>query len=287
MKVPTEFADATIIREGEAGRRWVAALPALAEEYLDRWDCTPTGQVRHGFVGVVVFATRAGAEVALKLGYPRGGAEAVALSAWNGDGAARLLEHDGSVLLLERLRPLEQPVPAPITAVGLLARQLAVPAPAGLASLAEKLRAWEVEVPAHAARLGSPLPRRVVDACVANVRELLDQPALLVHGDLHFGNILCGDGLKAIDPTGLVGDPAFELLPVLRGDWGAVAASGDVRRAVEHRVAEFAEAAGVDRERVRRWTQARAAESALWGRQLREPAWVVEIVDEVAALLVA
>lgn len=293
LTVPPRFADTTIRREGEAGRRWIEALPALAAEFLDRWACTASGPAMHGFVGVVIPAVRAdGAEVVLKLQFPLSGNafEPVALAAWNGEGAVRLLEREDSsfAMLLERLRPLKVPEPAPFTAIGRLARRLATPAPPGLPTLAGKAREWVVEVPALAARLGSPLPRRVLDACVAGARDLAaDQTDFLLHGDLHFGNIMCGgDELRVVDPNGMAGDPAFELLPLLRGDWSAVAAEPDVRRAVDRRIAEFAEAAEVDRERVRRWTQARAAESALWSRRLHEPADVTAVVDELASLLV-
>lgn len=292
VTVPPGFAAATIRREGEAGRQWVESLPATAAEFLQRWSCAVTGPLMHGFVGVVIPAVRAnGAEVVLKLGFPLSGntAEPVALAAWNGNGAVRLLERDDSrfAMLLERLRPLARPEPTPFTAVGRLVRRLAVPAPPGVPSLTDKALDWAADVPAHAARLGSPLPARVVDAAVANARDLAaDQPAVLLHGDLHFGNILRDDeGLRAVDPTALVGDPAFDLLPLLRGDWPAVTAEPDLRRAVERRIAEFAEAAEVDRERVRRWAQARAAESALWSRRLREPNPVTAVVDVLAALL--
>ncbi|WP_447007475.1 aminoglycoside phosphotransferase family protein [Saccharothrix isguenensis] len=289
--VPAAFAEATIGREGAAGRRWVESLPASAAEFLDRWSCTASGPTVHGFVGVVIPVVPAdGSEAVLKLGFPgsSNAAEPVALAAWNGNGAVRLLERDDSrsAMVLERLRPLAQPPSAPFTAVGRLVRRLAIAAPPGVPSLADKALRWVEDVPAHAARLGSPLPARVVDAAVANARDLAAGPAVLVHGDLHFGNIM-GDHaeLRAVDPTGLVGDPAFELLPLLRGDWLAVAGEPDLRTAVERRIAEFAEAAEVDRERVRRWTQARAAESALWSRSLREPAVITEVVDIVAALL--
>lgn len=293
MTVPPSFAEATISREGKAGRQWVEALPALAAEFLDRWACTVSGPAMHGFVGIVIPAVRAdGVQVVLKLGFPQAGNafEPVALAAWNGEGAVRLLERDDScfAMLLERLQPLERPEPVPFTAIGRLTRRLAIAAPPGLPSLAEKALAWVVEVPAHAARLGSPLPSRAVDASVANARDLaVDQPEFLLHGDLHFGNILCGGNeLQAIDPNGLVGDPAYELLPLLRGDWPAVTAEPNLRQAVDRRIAEFAEAAGVDRERARRWTQARAAESALWSRQLHEPEPVTAVVDTLACLLV-
>lgn len=293
LTVPPRFADTTISRAGEAGRRWIDALPALAAEFLERWACTVTGPAMHGFVGVVIPAVRAdGAQVVLKLQFPlaANAFEPVALAAWNGEGAARLLERDDTrfAMLLERLQPLEGPVPEPFTAIGRLARRLAKAAPPGVPSLAGKALEWVTEVPAHAARLGSPLPSRVLDACVANARDLAaDQHGFLLHGDLHFGNVLRGGGeLRVVDPNGLAGDPAYELLPLLRGDWPAVTAEPDVRPAVDRRIAEFAEAAEVDRERVRRWTQARAAESALWSRQLHEPASVTAVVDALASLLI-
>ncbi|MFS8105102.1 aminoglycoside phosphotransferase family protein [Lentzea alba] len=293
LLVPPRFAEATIIRAGEAGRRWVDALPTLAAEFLDRWACTPSGPVLHGSVGVVIAAVRAdGAEVVLKLSVPQphNAFEPLALAAWDGVGAVRLIERDDDrfAMLLERLRPLEKPEPAPFTAIGRLARRLAIPAPPGLPSLSDMVLDWVAEIPAHSARLGSPLPPEVLDAALANARELAaEQSGLLLHGDLHFGNVLRGDdGLRVVDPNGVSGDPAYELLPLLRGDWAAVTAQPDLRRAVRSRIAEFAEAAEVDAERVSRWTQLRAAESALWSRSLREPAPVTAVVDTLAALLV-
>ncbi|WIX81408.1 hypothetical protein QRX50_11930 [Amycolatopsis carbonis] len=91
MTVPSDFAVATIAREGEAGRRWVESLPELAAELLEHWACTEPGPVLHGFVGVVVPALRAdGTEVVLKLAFPSSAntAEPVALSAWQGNGGS-------------------------------------------------------------------------------------------------------------------------------------------------------------------------------------------------------
>ncbi|PPK71341.1 aminoglycoside phosphotransferase family protein [Actinokineospora auranticolor] len=295
LTVPPGFAESTIAREGEAGRRWIDSLPALAADFLDRWACVASGPVLHGFVGVAIPATRAdGFEVVLKLGFPLtyNTAEPLALAAWNGNGAVRLLDRDDSrfAMLLERLQPLDRPEPTPFTTIGRLAHHLAIPAPPGIPSLADKARAWTVDVPAHAERLGNPLPRHVIDACVANARDLAtDQPALLVHGDLHFGNILRTNtptnALRAIDPNGFTGDPAYELLPLLRGDWQAIAAEPDPARAIDRRIAEFTEAAELEIDRLRRWTQARATESALWSRQLNEPTRVTAVVDTLATTL--
>ena len=193
----------------------------------------------------------------------------------------RLLERDDAefAMLLQRLHPLTTPPTNPFTAVGRLAHRLAVPAPPDVPSLSAKVADWITGLPTHSARLGNPLGHRVVETALANARDLAaDQPNVLVHGDLHFGNIMRDDHneLVAIDPNGLTGDPAFDLLPLLRGEWPT-----DLDRAI----AEFADAAEVDRDRVRRWTQARATEETHWSRDLHEPTWVTRICDDIATQL--
>lgn len=47
VTVPAAFAEATISREGAAGREWVESLPASAAEFLDRWSCTVSGPTMH------------------------------------------------------------------------------------------------------------------------------------------------------------------------------------------------------------------------------------------------
>ena len=284
LTVPAKFAEATISREGAAGRAWIDGLPALAARFLDEWSCTPAGPVQHGFIGVVLPVRRTdGSDAVLKLSFPHQAnvAQPVVLAAWRGRGAVRLLERDDAefAMLLTLLHPLITRPATPFTAVGRLAHRLAVAAPATVPTLSEKVHGWIADLPVHSARLGNPLGRRVVETALANARDLAaDYPDVLVHGDLHFGNIMRDDQdrLVAIDPSGLVGDPAFDLLPLLRGEWPT-----DLDRAI----AEFAEAAEVDRDRVRRWAQARATEETHWSRGLGEPAWVTQVCDDIATRL--
>ena len=60
----------------------------------------------------------------------------------------------------------------------------------------------------------------------------------------------------------------------------------DLRAALLRRIAIFAEAAGLDRDRARRWTQARAVIAAAWGRRHGDPDWLVEVHDRIAEVLV-
>src|SRR6201991_1794485 len=62
FRVPEAFGRSTVEREGERGAAWLAELPSIVEELVDRWGCTPDGEVMHGGVGVVVPVRRGGAE---------------------------------------------------------------------------------------------------------------------------------------------------------------------------------------------------------------------------------
>lgn len=236
MIVPAAFAEPLVARSGDAAHRWLAELPTLADDLLHRWSCTSAGPLMHGLTSVVIPTDRADrSRAVLKLSFAPwcSASERAALHAWGGRDAVWLLEHDDarSAMLLERLRPLARPEPAPFTAAGRIVRLLSVPAPAGLPTLADKVSGWLSDIRAQSERLGHPLSAKVIDAALHNADELTDdQPALLVHGDLHFGNVMRGDqGLLAIDPHGLAGDPAHDFLQLLRNNWNAVSAEPDIR----------------------------------------------------------
>jgi streptomycin 6-kinase len=78
---------------------------------------------------------------------------------------------------------------------------------------------------------------------------------VLLHGDLHPGNVLDGGatrGLVAIDPRACAGDPAFDAI-----DW--ILWQADGLELVERRIAALAPAAGVECDRLHAWCAAFAA----------------------------
>src|SRR4051794_3001977 len=105
--VPEEFAIATVAREGVAGRKWVDALPGLVEALCRRWELVVDGPAMHGYLGLVVPVSRGNEPCALKVSWieESNAGEAIALRAWGGRGAVRLLEAEAShgAMLLERL----------------------------------------------------------------------------------------------------------------------------------------------------------------------------------------
>jgi streptomycin 6-kinase len=297
IDIPDEFAAWTVAREGPAGRIWIDSLPLMVASYLERWSLTMEGPIWHGYMAVVVPVRRAdGGRAVLKVcwlnGESRG--ETRALAAWAGRGAVRLIERDDAVgvMLLERLdesrsvRELDGESAARIA--GEVCQRLSIPADAvELPRVAELAAGWVTQLPLDWNRLGRPFERNLLDDAVTTCRDFgPEQPDLLLHGDLVFDNILRGDREPwlAIDPFGLIGEPAYDASSLLTNRWSELASKPDLRIAVLRRVAAFAEGAGAETQRTRRWAQARMTNDALWC--LEHQPDVADYVVKVAELLV-
>lgn len=329
--IPDAFVHETTEREGAAGAAWLAELPGIVAELLDRWSCVPDGEVTHGAVGLIVPVRRRGAgagvegegegeAAVLKVSFPHPGNvhEPDAFAVWGGRGAVRLYERDDErfAMLLERASSVtlaeswagaeagtahgnrtangngsgngsgnrdgngsgtandtgtgSRVSDALATVAGRLSRRLAVPAPPGLPRLADQAATWEAELRCDDAELAHSLPRRTVDAALATVHELArTQPDLMLHGDFHARNILRAEREPwlAVDPKGCAGDPAYDGGSLLKARVPALLEAPDLGRAVHRLLDVYAEAAELDRERVRRWSQLHAVQAAFWGRR--------------------
>lgn len=299
IHVPDAFARKKIADEGVSGRLWIATLPGVLDELLQRWSCLPDGETMHGEVAVVVPVRHPDLPPAvIKVSFPRDANihEPDAFTAWNGHGAVRLYQRadDHAAMLLERaayrtLADVADPDRA-LTIQGTLSRRLAIPAPDHLPRLADQIAPWVEEMRTDSAALGHPLPRRVLDAALATVAELgPDQPDTLVHGDLHDANVVASEreSWLAIDPKVYVGDPAYDALYVICSPrFSDLLGSADPKPELLRMLDIYCDAAEVDVTRARRWTQAGAVREALWGRQHDDPAWLVHAFDRLATALV-
>ncbi|MFE4058626.1 aminoglycoside phosphotransferase family protein [Streptomyces sp. NPDC059096] len=272
IDIPEEFAETRSTWDGAAGRAFLAALPGMADDLLARWELRVNGPSLTGRCALVLPVEGAdGTPAMLKL-QPvddETAGEPVALRAWDGDGAVRLLRYDGTTgaLLLERLstRDLERLEPRqalPVIA-GLLARLSAVPAPPELRRLGDIAARMLDEAPALAAALPAGPDRRLLLDCAAAVREVAAEPGdRLLHWDLHFENVLAAEREPwlAIDPKPLAGDPGFELMPALRNRFDP----DDTL----WRFDLMTETLALDRARAAAWTLGRVLQNLLW--RLRE-----------------
>ncbi|MEV7284552.1 aminoglycoside phosphotransferase family protein [Streptomyces sp. NPDC093252] len=130
-EIPEQLATAQALHNGDAGRAFLARLPALAAHTLAHWNLRPDGPPMSGMTALVLPVVQApphATPAVLKLPFrdEETAAEPAALRAWDGDGAVCLLAHDPATgaLLLERLDPTRTlaDLPDPHEAVTVIAR---------------------------------------------------------------------------------------------------------------------------------------------------------------------
>lgn len=294
--IPEEFAGAIVGQHGEAGRVWLSRLPGLVERCAARWSL----KVGPPFPSLSYnYATPAegpgGERLVLKVGVPVAelSSEVEALRLFDGRGAARLLDADAEwgALLLERLEPGTQLVA--------LCEEDDAAAAAAAAGVMKKL--WRPVPAAHnfptAADWGrglgrlreyfgggtGPFPRRLVEEAESLFAELLASSGepVLTHGDLHHGNVLAAARAPwlAIDPKGLVAEPAYEVGALLRNPLPQLFHWPEPVRVTERRIAQLSEELGFDRARVRGWGLVQAVLSEWWtiedGGELGEDGYAV------------
>ena len=203
--------------------------------------------------------------------------EALALRAL-GAGATDVIEHDRDLGLLvtrrvlpgDDIRPLaREDDDAATRAIALLAADLH--RDQGTGSGLPPLRDVGVAFDApHDERL----PRHLVDSARRVFDDLITEhtPQVVLHGDLQHLNVLnMGEGWRAIDPHGWVGDPAFEAAALLANPRGLVE-GGDARGMDGRMLAErsgrraeiYAEVTGYDVDRLRAWGFVGCVIAELW-----------------------
>ena len=278
---------------GEAGVDWLGRLPRLLADCVARWGLTPEPPFAGLSYHYVAPATCAdGTRVVLKAGVPGPSlcAEAAALRHYGGRGAVRLLdaEEDQGVLLLERL----EPGATLVTMAEDAATRIAADVMRGLWAAPPSVHAFPTlddlgrDFPRLRAQFGGPgpLPPALVGRAEAALAELLVTQAapVLLHGDLHHGNILSARRAMwlAIDPKGIVGEPAFEAAQFLLNP------SPPPKHVLARRLDIFSEALGLDRARLRGWGLIKAMLSAWWSVEDHGRGWegAVTVAASLAAL---
>ena len=241
----------------------------MFENYLDHWGLDPDGEPITTTTSRLLPVCRDGVAAMLKVTTePEEQRGADTMTWWNGDGAARVLAHEGDTLLMERA---ESSTSLEKMALGgrddeatqimcQVAARLHAPRMRPLPSSLVPLPEWFAALEPGAARHGG-----ILEQAAATARYLLTDPRdiVVLHGDIHHGNILDfgSQGWLAIDPKGLLGERAFDFVNILRNPNAQVAlAPGRFSR----QATVLADAAGLDRTRLLQWTLAFTGLSAAW-----------------------
>jgi len=264
------------------GDTWLAGLPWTVAEVCRAWELVPAGPLRFGACAVVHPVQRAEGPAVLKLTWPHleAATEHFALRHWSGVGAVRLLRADPTrwALLLEPLdadRDLHGiPIEPACQIVGGLLRDLRVPAPPTVPPLGRYAARAAAAFDRALATGPSTVPRRFLEQAKALADDLGQDlaapgaPAVLLHTDLHYANVLAGtrDGRApwlAIDPKPMSGDPAVEIAPLLSNRADELGTGSTVRESLRRRLEIVCEAAQVDPDRARGWTIVREMDNLL------------------------
>ena len=267
---------------GHEGRLWLDALPALLDRLTEQWHVTvdeagPPGSCSY----VAIVRRRRGERAVIKVPIPHEEAlhESSALRVWDGDGAVRLLDLDVSgAMLLELVGPgmpladlFDRTEAARIG--GALLRRLHRPPPDGhpFRPLTDALTEWARLARARVRSLGSRDEYSFVDEG-AELLEALPREAtthVLLHGDYHHWNVLAAqrEPWLAIDAKPMVGDPTFDGAQFVGNHHGFVRDPDEFL----HDVRVFAEAAGLEPQRVLSYAFAKTAEDAMWYLSIDRP----------------
>jgi streptomycin 6-kinase len=288
VNIPDNFARTMAEIYGEAGLAWLARLPSLVGAYARQWSLTvlpPFEPLSYNYVAPAMRAD--GTDVVLKVGFPNPElyTEIEALRCFEGHGSVQLLEvsRKHGVLLLERLKPgtplsKERDDRRATSVAVAVMQQLWRPAPdtqafPSVAQWAQGLRRLRDR---FAGGTG-PFPAPLVDAAERLFTELLTSMAapVLLHGDLHHGNILAAQRQPwlALDPKGVLGEPAYEVGALLRNLWPGLLAEPHPGQVLAQRVDQFADALGVERARIVGWGRAQAVLSAWWSLEDHGYGW--------------
>lgn len=246
----------------------IAGSHAPFKDYLARWDLIPDGQpvITHSShllpvrQGDVLAMLKIAVEAEEKFG-------ALLMSWWAGNGAARVLAHEGDALLMERAENNVSLVDLARNGgddeasrvicgtISVLHTQRDEP-PFDLIPLTK----WFEGLAPAAAKHGG-----ILTTCASIASELLAAPqeVVVLHGDIHHQNILDfgQKGWLAIDPKRLSGERGF--------DYANLFCNPDAKTAISagrlaRQVAVVVEATGLERTRLLQWILAWAGLSAAW-----------------------
>lgn len=240
------------------------------EPWQTQWQLTPDGAAFTTRIGSRLLPVLwRGEKAILKIAAQEEERRGAALMQWyGGTAAARVLARDGDALLLERVVGKHSLAEiarrgADDEATRILCRTAmalhgprASAHPSGLIPLDVWFAALEKAASQHGGTFAT---------CADIARALLADPREIVvlHGDLHHGNVLDGGarGWLAIDPKGLVGERTFEYANLFRNpDLETALASGRMWR----RAQIVAQQAGLDGTRLINWVIAYAGLGAAW-----------------------
>ncbi len=279
---------------GDAGRKWLADLPRMVNDLALRWNLSGLKPIDNLSYNYVLSGFQGVQPIVLKLGFDINGlsAEALALKAFKGQGAVKVLDQTNGALLLEGVTPghsLKQFFPNRDTeAIAIASEVIRILHSIPKINLKEfpTINDWLTSLDTDYEILKQHLPRaRTLRDELLNT---MDTPILL-HGDLHHDNILfchpeCisgsremlnqvqhDNGWKIIDPKGVMGELAFEVGCFIRNPLDDLPNHYDCLAIITNRIDEFSKNLRLDPNRIVKWCYVQTVLAAVWAMEDNMP----------------
>lgn len=286
-KLPLEFQQRIQSTYGAEGAEWLEALPALLRELAERWSLAlqpPFECMAYNYVAPATDGQ--GTMVVLKVGVPNPElfTEIEALRVFNGEGCVRLLASsvERGAMLLERLLPGEpltnrEDRQATEIACEVMAKLWKTEFPHSSFPTVGKWGAGFQKLRARFQGGTGPFPEGLVEPAERRFHELLDtmDDPVLLHGDLHHSNILSATRAPwlAVDPKGVVGEPAYEVGSWIRNPYPDVLEHGHFKTLLQRRIMQFSKSFGFPQSRLYGWAFSQAVLSAWWSYEDDHKDW--------------
>lgn len=297
-RLSDEFSHRIVGAYGEDGADWMRSLPRILDDLASRWNITikdPFQDMTYNFVAPAVREDKN--YVVVKVSVPNRALnnEIAALQAFDGRGAVKLIEAlpEEGAFLLEQLRPgepvlqLEDDETATSIASEVMRQLWKSGLPDGdFPSITD----WAGGLQKLRERFDGgtgPFPTKLIETTEVLFRDLLSSmdEATLLHGDLHHWNILSAEREPwlAIDPKGVVGEPAYEVGAWLRNPFPNILTFDDAKNVIARRLDQFVEHLILDRDRLLAWGISQAVLAAWWSFDDDDENWSTWL--EVAELI--
>jgi len=224
-EIPDDLIASANLYWQEEGQRWCEDLPDQIAHFLGRWRCEIEVPLQGASTAYVARVRREdGTPAVLKITYPEIHGELDALLAYGNTCAVEVFEGERSALLLEwckpgtALRDCATSDEALTVTLELMSNLWETGPFPGVETLAEQCRRY-VDIGQKTLFEQPELARPEIERGLAILDELrlVHEPEVLLHGDLHPGNILRSSRRQwlVIDPKPLLGSPAYETIPLI------------------------------------------------------------------------
>lgn len=269
-----KFEETILTLYKDAGKVWFDQLPSLVNQIANAWHLKDLKVVENLSYNYVVTGIQHDKQIVLKLSFDIQdlACEYKALKAFDGYGMVKVLEYQERALLLERIVPgdslkiyFPEKEDASISSLCELIKKLQN-API-LKDLPENYfetledwlkildRSWP-QIPQERLLIARRLKEKLLKTTTKNI---------LLHGDLHHTNILKDHkNWIAIDPKGIIGDPAYEIVPFIFNPIDELVALPLCGSIIKQRIRQFAQLLTIDEKRIHAWCYVHEVMSTCW-----------------------